>query len=67
MNSPGSNDSGTEHYWESSWEEHERLQLLRMARLPLADKLIWLEEAHRMVLHMATVKSRQSKDLLNPK
>jgi hypothetical protein len=47
------------HYWERGWDEDERLQLQRLARLPLADKLAWLEEAHRVVLHLAAVKSRR--------
>jgi hypothetical protein len=50
------------HYWERSWDEHERLQLQRLARLPLADKLAWLEEAHRVVLHLAAMKSRHPTD-----
>jgi hypothetical protein len=45
------------HYWERGWDEHERLQLQRLARLPLADKLDWLEEAHRIVLHLTRAKS----------
>jgi hypothetical protein len=46
------------HYWERGWDEHERLQLQRLARLPLADRLEWLEEAHRIVLHLAIAKSQ---------
>lgn len=48
------------HYWEKGWDEHERLQFQRLARLPLADKLAWLEEAHRVVLHLAAAKSQPS-------
>lgn len=36
----------------SDWESHKQAQLRRMAKLPLADKLQWLEEAHLMVLHL---------------
>jgi hypothetical protein len=50
-------DPETIHYWERGWDEHKRLQLQRLARLPLADKLEWLEEAHRIVLHLAKAKS----------
>jgi hypothetical protein len=32
------------------WEEHQRAQRRRFARVPLADKIAWLEEAHRLVL-----------------
>lgn len=53
-----SSDHEINHYWERGWDEHERLQLQRLARLPLADKLTWLEEAHRVVLHLATAKSK---------
>lgn len=38
--------------WQSTWEEHERAQMLRLARLPLAEKLAWLEEAQRVVAHL---------------
>ena len=43
--------------WESGWREHEQLQLQRLAGLSLADKLAWLEEAHRIVLHLESVRS----------
>lgn len=34
------------------WEAHEREQARRLASLSLAEKLAWLEEAHRVVLHL---------------
>ena len=34
--------------WDRGWEEHRRRQLERLARLPLAEKLEWLEEAQRL-------------------
>ncbi|MBI4348173.1 MAG: hypothetical protein HY553_15135 [Elusimicrobia bacterium] len=34
--------------WESGFEGHERAQAVRLARLSLADKLAWLEEAQRL-------------------
>jgi hypothetical protein len=40
--------------WESGWDGHEAQQRARLARLPLADKLRWLEEAHRLVLHLSS-------------
>ena len=43
------NDSDQQRVWERGWDEHERLQLLRMAKLPLSQKLEWLEQAHRLV------------------
>lgn len=38
--------------WEVGWEGHERQQLRRLSRQPLADKLHWLERAHRLVRHL---------------
>jgi hypothetical protein len=62
MNSSDNPDSD-EHVWESGWDEHDRLQLLRMAKLPFAQKLEWLEQAHRLVRHLeAARKKRQSPD-----
>lgn len=37
------------HRWEHGWEEHDALQRNRMSRLPLSEKILWLEEAQRMV------------------
>jgi hypothetical protein len=34
------------------WTAHEQAQRRRYAKLPLADKIAWLEEAQRMVLLM---------------
>jgi hypothetical protein len=34
------------------WEAHEREQARRLASLSLAEKLAWLEDAHRVVLHL---------------
>ena len=50
-----------EHYWEGGWKEHEHLQLQRLARLPLSEKLKWLEEAHHVVLHLAKETSNPRK------
>jgi len=54
MNEPHKNDSPESHelVWEQGWLDHSRRQLKRLAQLPLSEKLIWLEEAHRVVLHM---------------
>ena len=46
------NSSGRRQVWERGWEDHRRRQLERIAALPLSEKLAWLEEAHRLVLHM---------------
>lgn len=36
--------------WPRGFDEHAMEQRLRLGRLPLADKLDWLEEAHRIIL-----------------
>jgi hypothetical protein len=46
-------DSLTERIWEEGWEGHEQAQRRRMASLTLAQKLEWLEEAQRIVEHLA--------------
>ena len=38
-----------ERVWESGWEGHSLAQRRRLARLTLAEKLAWLEEAHELV------------------
>jgi hypothetical protein len=38
--------------WESGWDGHERAQRERLARLPLALKLEWLEETQRLIERM---------------
>lgn len=45
-------ESAGERYWERGWEEHERLQRQRLARLPFSEKLRWLEEAHKTVMRL---------------
>ncbi len=47
--SDADNADDQQRVWERRWDEHERLQLLRMAKLSLAQKLEWLEQAHRLV------------------
>ena len=44
--------TGQERVWEKGWDDHRRQQMRRMAQLTLSQKLTWLEEAHRLVLHM---------------
>ena len=39
--------------WERGWDGHERQQLARLSRLPLSEKLRWLEEAHHLVRHLS--------------
>jgi hypothetical protein len=44
--------------WEKGWEGHERAQKLRMARLPLVEKIIWLEQAQEMLLNASKKEKR---------
>lgn len=39
----------SDRQWDCGWDEHKRRQMLRLAKLPLAEKLAWLEEAQRLV------------------
>jgi hypothetical protein len=38
--------------WPRGFEGHEADQQARLAELPLSEKLAWLEEAHRLALHL---------------
>jgi hypothetical protein len=40
--------------WEADWSDHAERQRERMARWPLADKLRWLEQAHRLAQRLST-------------
>lgn len=51
-----------EHGWDRGWEEHKLRQMERMARLPFAKKLQWLEEAHFLVISLN--KSREKKNII---
>jgi hypothetical protein len=41
-----------ERGWDAGWEAHEIAQRRRLSRLTLTEKLEWLEEAQRLVLHL---------------
>ena len=51
--------------WESGWEGHAEAQRRRLARLPLPEKLRWLEEAQR-IIHNLRRKNRPSDDAQAP-
>ena len=38
--------------WETGWQGHAEAQRARIARLPLVEKLRWLEEAQHLLLHL---------------
>lgn len=44
--------------WEVDWESHERAQRRRLAALPFALKLQWLEETHRLILQINEARER---------
>ena len=48
--------------WEKGWEEHAQLQLQRLATLPFADKLAWLEQAHRLVINIGVARSTRTQN-----
>jgi hypothetical protein len=50
-------DSGTRER-SRGWPDHERAQLLRLARLSLAEKLAWLDEADATVRHLQRERAR---------
>ncbi|MEJ2108589.1 MAG: hypothetical protein P8Z37_01505 [Acidobacteriota bacterium] len=54
---------GKERRWECDWEEHGAHQRQCMAHLTLAEELLWLEQAQRMVHYLQTSQSA----LTNPK
>ena len=51
-----------ERVWESGWEGHSTAQRRRLARLPLTEKLRWLEEAHALVMHLARARKGNGQD-----
>lgn len=57
MSSPKYND---EQIWESGYDGHEEAQKRRMANLPFAVKLAWLEEAHELVMYLQKSRRKQS-------
>lgn len=38
--------------WEPGWQGHAQAQRARIARLPLVEKLRWLEEAQTVLAHL---------------
>ncbi len=62
MNASKKSASAEVRHWEHGWDEHERMQLQRLARLSLAEKLSWLEEAHLMVMQLRAAHSPRNDD-----
>ena len=45
-------DPRDDRLWEKGWQGHAEAQRARIARLPLKEKLRWLEEAQHIILHL---------------
>jgi hypothetical protein len=67
MKGSSKSDSTDAGQWEKGWEEHDQLQLRRLAALPFADKLAWLEQAHRLVINIGVARSTRTHDTSSPK
>lgn len=53
--------------WERGWAGHEQAQLRRLSRLSLHEKLVWLTEAHEMVLSLERARKQQPSRTTPPK
>ena len=51
-----------ERTWEAGWEGHELAQRRRLARLTLAEKLDWLEEAQRLLNRLRAAQASKAQD-----
>lgn len=49
--------------WPRGWEEHERFQQKRLAELPFAEKLQWLEDAQELVEAILAARIKQGLDV----
>ena len=57
-------DTPDDREWESGWEGHSRAQQERLAKLPFAEKLAWLEEMHHVMLAMQRSKVEADADAI---
>jgi hypothetical protein len=55
-------EGADERRWEEGWDGHEQAQLERMAALPLPEKIAWLEEAQRLVIHLTGTAAASEED-----
>ncbi len=62
MNASQKPDTIQAQQWEHGWLEHEQMQFKRLAGLPFAEKLAWLEEAPRVVLQLKSGQSTSRND-----
>jgi hypothetical protein len=47
--------------WNSGWVAHDEERLRRLARVPLAEKLEWLERMHRLALSLRDARRRRTR------
>ena len=52
-----------DHGWDRGWNEHKVRQLVRMARMPFAEKLDWLENAHALAEAIRPSKNATPRDI----
>jgi hypothetical protein len=62
MNPSSKSSSVHDYQWECGWNQHEQMQLQRLARLPLAQKLAWLEEAHHLAIRLGALPAPPMED-----
>jgi len=55
-------DRPEETRWEAGWQAHSLAQRRRLARLPLAEKLAWLEEAQRLAQNLRRPRPPEPRD-----
>ena len=60
MNPTKKYDASHIFQWEYGWDGHERMQLERLADLPFAEKLEWLEKSHRLVMQIGAAQRHPS-------
>ena len=48
--------------WEEGWEAHELAQLRRLARIPLVEKIRWLERAQRLAKQLNSGRNSPTKN-----
>lgn len=51
---------GEDTAWETGWGDHQVQQRQRLARLTLADKIEWLEDAQRLVQNLSAAPTGSS-------
>ena len=51
-----------ERFWEAGFEGHAEAQMRRLGRLPLSERLAWLEEAQRLAARIAAARKAAASD-----